>query len=495
MPSRKFSLNSQFSTSSQKTSGSSSNEVMFCRRAASVHQINELYAALNELIHSPPLERRRNTAGSSASIRSEWSSEGNLLYDGAKLPPRANSEGSRLRPARSTSCLSSKSCYASINSKNTSAGALIAAKKLESSKSGGIYSKIVAKFRAKKSGEKSKIRKHSTGKMQERVKAAEKPTVQSIDDLLVMASFETNASGKASAKEKRKNGRTKANSFDSSEPASTNICVHNVSSKLKTWYTRAASYAATIEDGERSRAESSCTGSTDNLLESSGYESKGDVTNVDNTATDELARDFDASSPEVLAEPEPLATVKRAKKKETYPMKTLERKLSSDLKPFKSWLKRSYSSYEPSDDVFEKKEVAASNILSKTLWKSENKCDLIRRLSLTVIEDVLTGKSASCDQISSYRLNRDLSKRKVQQWLKDLGNGNLGKDESQKCEEKSDADDSNDIYDSRKVNEESDVIKEDEITRLGISPHDQPLFYIPNIGKTQRASVKVILDF
>ena len=513
MPSRKFSVNSQFSVSSQKTSGSSSNGTTFYRRAASVHQINELYAALNELIHSPPVDRRRNTGDSSVSSKSQWSSEGNLLDYDAKLPPRANSEVSHMRPSRSASCLSSKSCYAAIGSKSSNVTLQVAARNTESPKSGGIYSKIVAKFRGKKSGEKTKSmqRKYSMG--EEQVNAIDGGKAPTIEDLIEMANSNANAKGKGNARDKRRKfkalGRTKANSFDSCEPDTPNICVHKVSSKLKTWYTRAVSYAATIEHEDRSRAESSCTGSTDNFLESSGYESKGEITNADVTVDEELVvRDFDVSSPDILAESELKDKPEtQAEELKTSRVRKLQRRAASDLKPIKPdiLLKRSFSNFESTDDVFEKDDGAASRILSKTLWKSENRCDLIRRLSLNIVEDVLAGKSASCEQIGSTRLNRDLSKRKVQQWLKDL-NTNDERKSGLKCKEDeacpSDAHGSGPVDGEAAESTPSTKKFEKGASEIAEIPSgarrlpDQPMFYIPNIGKAeQQASVNIIINF
>ena len=512
MPSRKYSVNSHTSLSSQKTSGSSIVENFCHHRAASVHQINELYAALSELIHSSPVDRYGNTRDSSAKRKSRWSSEDNLLGNETQLAPISNSEGQHMRPARSASCLSSKSCYAAIPS---NVPANVSSRNVMTSKTSGICSKIVAKFRGKALRERSKSTglQHVKGMGQEI--SFDGVKVHTIDDLLEMAQLEINANGKTNSKDKKGKvkvvGRKKAYSFDSCETETTNISVHKVSTKLKTWYTRAASYAATIEDEERSRAESSVTGSTENFLESSANESRGDRINEEERANEELiVRDFDASSNDALNESKLEDLEHQAEKRTpTCGDKISKRRAYSELnsKGSSVTLKRSFSKSESKDDSFEKDDVTANTVLSQTLWKSEKRCDFIRRLSLNIVEDVLAEKSATCTQIGTAHLHRDLSKHKVQQWLK-----NLHSDDEEigclNCKE-GDAVSSNNADDGRAARNNSmqhshiqttlDVSvnrKGSDNSSRGHGLSSQALFYIPNIERAeQSASVNMILNF
>ena len=480
-----------------------------------MHQINELYAALSELIHSSPLDRYGNTRDSSAKRTPQWTSEDNLLGNGTELAPRSNSEGQNLRPARSASCLSSKSCYAAIGSSIVPATA--SSRNAMTSKTSGICSKIAAKFRGKKLREPSKFtdQQHVKGVGQE--KSLDGVKVQTIDDLLEMAQLEVNANGKTNSKDKKAKakaiGRTKANSFDSCEIGTTNICVHKVSSKLRTWYTRAASYAATIEDEDRSRAESSVTGSTENFLERSGNESRGGRVDDEERANEELiVRDFDASFNGALDESQFEDLEHKAEKRIPHGVEKLRRRAYTDLnsKGPSTLLEKSHSKSKSNDDSFENGDVTANAMLSQTLLKSEKRCDLIRRLSLDIVEDVLAGKSASCTQIGTIHLNRDLSKRKVQQWLK-----NLHSDEGRKSclnFKEGDAVSSKNANDDGKAANDKNMQHSPTQTTLNKDASEnhkgsdnsprrhglpaQALFYIPNIEQAeQSAPVNMILNF
>ncbi|XP_065051538.1 uncharacterized protein LOC135681157 isoform X2 [Rhopilema esculentum] len=501
MPSRKFSVNSQFSSSSVKTSGSSSNEISAYRRAASVHEINELYAALNELINSPPTQQRRNTGDSVVSGKSSWSSDSNLLENEANhkvLTKRANSESSSLRPSRSASCLSSKSCYASIC---TNTSQISTAQNTDSQKSSGIYSKLVAKIRGKKAVEgkrgkaNQKMRKSSS--IDPNVCVINGKPVKSIEDLIELANSKNSSSGtKTSAKDKRKKfktqGRSKANSFDSSESNSLGICVHKVSSKLRTWYTRAASIAATIEDEARSRAESSMTASSENFLDDSPCEMNGG----DEVKSEEglALADFDVSNADALE-------LKVEDSKQETNVDTSKEEVKKNVPRIDLLLKRSYSSYDSSEDVFLCDKNHGVRCTENSRWKSDNRCDLIRRLSLNIVEDVLAGKSASCGNIGkSGRVmhHPDLgSNLKVQQWLKDLDSGRAlksGKGISSQTAEET-------IQKLTKLCHDSETAKEGQSQcsgcQVNVEPlQTQPLFYIPNFNKKENdASVNMIIPF
>ena len=546
MPSRKFSVNSQHSVSSQKTSGSSSNGTTIgCRRTASVHQINELYTALNDLIYSPPKPHRRYTGDSVVSTKSNWSSESNLLeYETSKLPPRVNSEGSRLRPARSVSCVSSKSCFASIaTTKKSGMVAQIVAKNSEgrsrstdSQKS--VYSKIKSKFRVKKLPEKQKSKepKKKESIAEANACVVDGRVVSSVDDLLELLNTKTD--GKDAAKEKRNIfktfGRAKAHSFDSdiTEPRNPRICVHQVSSKLRTWYTTAASRAASLEDEARSRAESSVTASSEDILDSAEpgqripycyFESSTDYETLDNDLESPVVvGDFDASSSELL-DFTPMDTksqVISAAIPTNYKSKQCIKALKSDPS-----LARSQSSYENTESVSLRETSARSIANRKINCKSESRCDLVRRLSLTVVEDILAARSASYEQITRFgssRLNRDLSKRKVQQWLEDLHadeaekqavmakiesnqsakafavesesepvasvekfSGECNENTHEKATDNATAD--NGVVDNGNL---------DVCTKQEQQPPSQPLFYIPNIGPNgDEAPLNMLIRF
>ena len=516
MPSRKFSVNSQNSAYSQKTSRSNSNEAV-CHKTASVYQIGELYAALTELIHSSPAGRDRTTRTSLVRTKSLWSSENNLLENKTTLSPRTSSETPHLRPARSASCLSSKSCYAAIGSKTTNVAASVASRNTDTSKTGGICSKIVAKLRGKKLGEQSKSTEHRRATSEGQARNGYSK-IHTIDDLLEMTKLNSNANGKTNSKDKRRKvkalGRKKAHSFDSCETETSTICVHKVSSKLKTWYTRAASYAATMEDEDYSRAGSSCcTGSTENFLESSGYGSKGETANLEEKEHEKhVVRDFDVSSNDALDEPQNRNIVDQIVAKKPCPVKRLERRAFSDLtsktSPFS--LDKSYRTSESNDGTFDIEKINGTKELSHTVWNSETRCDLIRRLSLNIVEDVLAGKSASCTQIGSGHLSRDLSKRKVQQWLKNLHADGKEKD-SVGCKERAEIVSPNDAVDGKITSEKivqhspvsttlvkrgSEYVEEHSSPSRGRGLSAEALFYIPNIEQTeQRPSVNMILNF
>jgi len=499
-------VNSHNSISTQKTSRSGSSEVTFYRKVASVQQINELYTALNELIHPSPVKGSNSADNCSIKKQSQWSSEENLLDKRRQLYPRANSETTYLRTARSASCLSSKSCYAAIGSKKVPVTA--PSRSAETPKSGGICWKLVAKFRGKKSGDQWKLTEQKLVKGGGQIKAANgENNVHSIDDLLEMTKLHASTNGKSNSKDKRNktkgSGRAKANSFDSSEAGMPNICADKVSSKLRTWYTRAASYAATIEDEEKSRTESICTGSNENALEETDCDSKGEK-------TDEgiMIKDFDASTANALdKKSEDLS--RENEERTTCLVKKLERRACNDLKSKNStiFLESSCSKSELNDDPFDDDEVTASKILSQTLQKSEHRCNLIRRLSLSIVEDVLAGKSTSSVPISS--LNRDLSKRKVQLWLKDLHANDDGKD-SIKCKNCAEGVlPSNNRIDIAVVSEKSDPsskvptldkeltenVEESDGLSKECSLLGKALFYIPNMGKPEQTSVNMILNF
>ena len=546
MPSRKFSVNSQHSVSSQKTSGSSSNGTIGCRRTASVHQINELYTALNDLIYSPPKPHRRYTGDSVVSTKSNWSSESNLLeYGTSNLPPRVNSEGSRLRPARSVSCVSSKSCFASIaTTKKSGMVAQIVAKNSEgrsrstdSQKS--VYSKIKSKFRVKKLPEKQKSKqpKKKESIAEANACVVDGRVVSSVDDLLELLNTKTD--GKDAAKEKRKIfktfGRTKAHSFDSdtAEPRNPRICVHQVSSKLRTWYTTAASRAASLEDEARSRAESSVTASSEDILDSSEpgqripycyFESSTDYETLDNDLESPVVGDFDASSSELLdfAPMNTKSQVISAAIPTNYESKQCVKALMSDPS-----LVRSPSSYENTDSVSLRETSAGSRANRKMNCKSESRCDLVRRLSLTVVEDILAARSASYEQITRFgrsRLNRDLSKRKVQQWLEDLHADEAEKqavmakiESNQSAKAFAVESESEPVASVEKFSGEYNEIETtdekatdnatadtgvvengnlDVCTKQEQQPHSQPLFYIPNIGPNgDEAPLNMLIRF
>lgn len=451
------------------------------------------------------------------STKSNWSSESNLLdYETSKLSPRVNSEGSRLRPARSVSCVSSKSCFASIaTTKKSGLVAQLVAKNAEgrsrsteSQKS--VYSKIKSKFRARKQPEKqkSKLPKKKESIAEENACVVDGRVVNSVDDLLeLMNATDT----KEAAKEKRKIfktvGRTKAHSFDSYTAESRNprICVHQVSSKLRTWYTTAASRAASLEDEARSRAESSVTASSEDILDNSEpgqripycyFESSTDYDTLDNELASPVVGDFDASSSELLdfapgdtKNENPSATIPSNYKTEQC-VKALM---------FDSSLVRSQSSYDNTDSVSLRKTSAGSRANRKTNCKSESRCDLVRRLSLTVVEDILAARSASYEQITRFgssRLNRDHSKRKVQQWLEDLHPDEaekqavVAKIESNQTakalvvqsESETVASVENSSGGKALKNEYIETENIDVCTKQQQQPPSQPLFYIPNIG-------------
>ena len=504
MPSRKFSVNSQFSSSSVKTYGSSSNEITAYRRAASVHEINELYAALNELINSPPTQQRRNTGDSVVSGKSSWSTDSNLLENEANhkvLTKRANSEASSLRPSRSTSCLSSKSCYASIC---TNTSQVSTAQNTDSQKSSGIYSKLVAKIRGKKAVEgkrgkaNQKMRKSSS--IDPNVCVIDGKPVKSIEDLIELASSKNSSSGtKTSAKDKRKRfktqGRSKANSFDSSESNSLGICVHKVSSKLRTWYTRAASIAATIEDEARSRAESSMTASSENFLDDSPCE----MNDGDEVKSEEglALADFDASNADALE-----LKVDDLKQETDTNVDTSKEEVKKNVPRIDLLLKRSYSSYDSSEDVFLCDKDHGARCTENSRWKSDNRCDLIRRLSLNIVEDVLAGKSASCGNIGKFGRvmhHPDLgSNLKVQQWLKDLDRGialKSGKGISSETAGETIQKLTDLCHDSETAKEGNKDKSQCSGCQVNVQPlPTQPLFYIPNFNKKgSDASVNMII--
>ena len=506
MPSRKFSVNSHNSISTHKTSRSGSSEATFYRRVASVQQINELYTALNELIHSSPVKGSNSADNCPIRKQSQWSSEENLLGNRRQLFPRANSETTYLRTARSASCLSSKSCYAAIGSKKVPVTA--SSRSAETPKSGGICWKLVAKLRGKKSGDQWKLTEQKQVKGGGQIRTANgEHNAHSIDDLLEMTKLHASTNGKLNSKDKRNkakgSGRTKANSFDSSEAGMPNICADKVSSKLRTWYTRAASYAATFEDEEKSRTESICTGPNENGLEETYCDSKDEK-------TDEgiIIKDFDASTTDALDKNSQHLS-REGEERTSFCVKKLVRRACNDLKLKKStvFLESSCSRSELNGDPFDDDEVTASKILSQTLQKSEHRCNLIRRLSLSIVEDVLAGKAASSAPIGN--LNRDLSKRKVQLWLKDLHTNDGGKD-SFKCKHcAEDVLTSNDRVDIPLVVEKSDpppgTLMSDKEKSENVEENDdrskecgllgKALFYIPNIGKPEQTSVNMILNF
>ncbi len=458
MPSRKYSANSEFSTSSQKTFTSSNcSSTNGYRRTASMHQINELYHAINDLI-SPSQWKSTTPSHDSVSL-----CKSDVTRSQSNLPGK-KTKISNLRPVRSTSNVSSKSCFASLATNRMNNKQFVIDSKT-SKDSKGFYSRVVSKLRGKKSQRKEDCK--LDGKQ-----------VQSIDDLLdFMASNETKK-----LKKQKIFSRKKADSFDSFESNSSVISVDDVSSKLRNWHTWATSFAADQESEARLRADSLLTESTEERFQND-LTTKGQTKPICFLAESEDAddgdpsldqtADFDASSIDALENYEEEAE-KHSKREKLHlkPTKSdSEAKLSTE---------KSKKTNRMPGLIHRHSDIGATNHIA---------LKASRAVSRRLLDDVFTGRSISYEHINRMRGSaRDISKQRVQKWLEDL-NKNLPRDDQ---ETKVD-------FSSKNEDESKIEIENGETERLpksrGRLP-SQPLFYIPNIeDEDNNSSLRMIIQY
>ena len=272
---RKTSTASVYSMSSQKTSESSGYGSNGNKKAASLNEIHQLYSALQDLVNPTPNLPRRSRAYTTASESASSSDILGLERQYQVLNSRRMCHRSSIGRTRSN--ISSKSCMAKLSSERDATEDI----KEKQTKRKGIYFKMVSRMGLKSKASHGKSRKISRKGSDEndgtnemfvrqqrrrsrddseleqigkRTDAALEYKVYDIDDLLEMARKSPNKGRRS--RPKKKIDRKPSNNLPRNMSCPT-LDPQKISSRLEQWYQLATENALTMTEARgRSRSQS-----------------------------------------------------------------------------------------------------------------------------------------------------------------------------------------------------------------------------------------------
>eukprot|EP00794_Sanderia_malayensis_P017400 gene17400-19143_t len=468
MPARKYSATSDSLTGSACSSSTNGG----CRRTASMHQINELYDAINDLI--APAQRSSHSASHGSSTMPDAEERTCSTVQPMTRDESLEEKKLKYRPSRSVSSVSSKRSYSSYATNRLDIRRQLVEGQPKDSGSKNVFSKVMSKMRIK--------RKNTT--KQDEGKMPLKP-MRSVDDLLDLmssSSSQTSSNKKVNGRKFMTVGRKKAHSFDSlDESSSSVISADSVSTKLRNWHLWATSFAVNQEN----EAQSVDTGFSeerkleedDSMKKPICYEPVGDNSDTVDFVIEVL--DFCAPRTDVVRDFENEAHQQQQQQhKEETKNPGIE----------KSKLKLTASDSERRSRKMKRLEVPGLLYRHSDIGRTNRKRDRESRgLSLRSFSDVLGGKSASCDQLNRKQGNaREISRLKVKEWLEDLNQNqqqrkDLAEGQLQSSEE------------DKKMNpkKEGNYLSK---AKKRLSLPSLPVFYLP-IQENDNKSLRKITEF